>query len=208
MNNGAGKEFFTADWHIGHANILTLTNRSQPNIWTMEKEIKDNINAIVGANDWLNVLGDISYKCSVQHTVDFIRSLNCKLRILLGNHDKVLRKACLNGMLDDLVKAGRLEIIGGKMALEDHTLSVSKMMEIEGQRVFISHYSHRSWPHAFRKSIMLFGHSHHNLPNYFRSMDVGVDTFTETHQKFFPWSWEEIKTEMEKVKIEFKEKED
>ena len=162
---------------------------------------------MVSPNDHLWIIGDLAYKCSADYISRFLHSINGTFHVICGNHDKPFREACERGMMDDLFKSGKLEVIGGKEAIEDHTLSISKMLEIEGQRVYISHYAHRTWPNSFRGSIHIFAHSHSNLPNFYKSMDVGVDTFTETHQRFYPWTWDEIKANMEKVKEEFKEKE-
>ncbi len=44
-----------------------------------------------------------------------------------------------------------------------------------GQRVFLSHFACRTWPGIRKGSGHFYGHSHGELPNYYRSRDVGVD---------------------------------
>lgn len=73
----------------------------------------------------------------------------------------------------------------------DPSESTIKTVTIEGVQFVLSHYSLRSWTHAFRRVIHLFGHSHGRLPPYYRSFDVGVD-----NNNFFPFSFKQI---MEKV---------
>lgn len=51
----------------------------------------------------------------------------------------------------------------------------------------MSHYPMREWSGFWYNSIHLFGHVHNTLPDYGRSMDVGVDT-----NDFIPYSLEQI----------------
>ena len=186
------KTYLTADSHAGHDNILHLCHRPFPNIESMEAELIANHNEIVTDSDLVWNLGDVAYKCSPQHVVDYLSALKGQHAIILGNHDKPLRQAYRLGLLRDLWKSGKVEIIGGKELIEDPNLWPSYLTEIEGQSVFLSHCGTRTWPGAFRGTIHCYGHSHSKLPMLYKSMDVGVDMETETHKRFTPWSWSEI----------------
>ncbi len=181
------KTLFTSDQHLLHENILRLCNRPFPTIQEHDRTIISNHNSLVSDNDTVYCLGDLAYKCSDYDIVDKIRNLNGKLIIILGNHDKALRLALCKGLLKKELNSGKVEIVGGRDAIMDHTLSVSKMIVIDGQKIFISHYSYRSWPGAFRGTIHLFGHSHSRLSPFYRSFDVGVDC-----NNFFPYTSDEI----------------
>ena len=110
------------------------------------------------------------------------------------------------GLLEKELRDGKIEILGGKCAIEDHTLAISKMLDFNGQKIFIGHYGHRTWPSAFRGTIHLFAHSHSNLPPLYKSFDIGVDTHSETHKRFYPYSLQEIFNIAAKITDEFSEK--
>ena len=200
--------YFSADQHYGHANVLELCKRPFSTIWDHDKRIISNHYSIVTDNDETLNIGDVGFRSSAFHVAECIKKMNGKHVILLGNHDKPLRQAYERGLLKDMLKSGKLEIIGGEMSIQDHTLAIYKMIEIDGQRVFVGHYAVRTWPSAFRGSFHLFGHSHSNMPDLYKSMDIGVDTQTETHQRFFPWSWKEITDHMNAKPDVFSEKEE
>jgi hypothetical protein len=50
-------------------------------------------------------------------------------------------------------------------------------MEVKdnGKRVWLSHYSHRTWPGAGKGAFHFYGHSHGSLEGIGLSRDVGVD---------------------------------
>lgn len=184
------KIFITADYHCGHSNILRICNRPFANIYEHDMALVRNSNALVSNEDLLINLGDVGYKCSAKYISETLKKFTCKrMMVFLGNHDKSFIQACKDGMFDDMFASGKLEVVGGKAAIDDPSLSTSKMVEIGGQFVWLSHYSYRTWPRAFRGAIMLHGHSHGNLPELPKTkcFDVGVDVW-----KYFPVSFDSI----------------
>jgi len=199
------KIWFSADTHYSHANVLHLCDRQFSDIYEHDKILIQNHNSLISDNDDFYHLGDFAFRCSAERVREIIKKLNGRIRIVRGNHEKPLLQAVERGLLNDMLNSGKLEIFGLKAILEDSTLAISKMINVEGQLIFLSHYSHKTFPNAFRNGQHLFGHSHGRIEPYFKCRDVGVDTFSETHQRFFPWSYEEIKEEMEKVIEPFSE---
>lgn len=202
MNN---KLWFSSDTHYSHANILHHCNRQFLNIYEHDEVLINNHNSVVNKNDDYFFLGDFAYRCSPERVSEIINKLNGHIYIILGNHDKPLLQAVKRGLLTNVLNSGKLTIFGLSTILEDNTISISKMINVEGQLIFLSHYGIRSWPSSFRGSFHLFGHSHSRLQPFYKSMDVGVDVETDTHRKFFPWSYEEIKIQMDKVTEPFGE---
>ena len=197
--------YVSSDQHIGHFNVLKLCNRSFSSIEEHDGTIIDNHNSIVSDSDTVWNLGDFAFRCSASYAASSIKRMNGNIKLILGNHDKPIRQAYKKGLLKDILDNGKLEIIGGELAINDPTLAISKMITIDKQKVFLSHYSYRTWPNAFRDAIHLFGHSHSNLSSYFKSFDIGVDIETKTHKRFYPWSWDEIVNEMNQITADFKE---
>lgn len=194
--------YITGDYHLMHNNILRLCNRPFPNIETHDLEIISRNNEVVSNKDTIWDLGDISYRSSsLEKLVDYLNQLNGKRKLLLGNHDTAIRKAYKKGLLDKLIKSGKLEVIGGESAINDPSLIVAKFLNEFGHKFVLSHYAYRTWPHAFRGTIHLYGHSHGNLPPHYASFDVGVDS-----NNFRPWSLNDILKHVEELNKNFSEK--
>lgn len=83
--------FFTADWHLGHENIIKLCKRPFLDLGQMAHTIRTQWNHVVQPGDDVIVLGDVSLR-SVVHHRDFIESLHGTKWLVPGNHD-----ACWGG---------------------------------------------------------------------------------------------------------------
>ena len=165
--------WFTADFHLGHANIIRFCSRPFTTVGEMDQAILERLNASVKANDILYLLGDF---CMGGHArvVAYRRRIRCqKIFAVPGNHDKQARK-----LKEDLLWL-------------DNLAEVS----IHGQRIVLCHYALHVWNRSNHGSWHLYGHSHGRLletPNSL-SMDVGVDT-----HDFRPWHYDEIADIMRK----------
>lgn len=198
------KIWFSSDTHYLHRNIMRFCGRNFSSIEEHDACLLNNHNSLVSNNDEYWFLGDFAYKGQPEEAVKIFKKMNFgKCYFLFGNHDKIFRQAIQKGLLNDYLNIGKLEIIGGDIAVNDHTLSVSKTIEINGQNIFISHYAHQTFPHAFRGAWMLFGHSHNNIILPYRAIDVGVDA---VQKKYFPISIEEIADVMNEKKSVFSER--
>lgn len=242
--------FFTADWHLNHANIIKYCNRpflneeersllelsqrgslplksikiSQESVNKMNDSIISATNKVVDQNDNLVLIGDFCWNSTPKDIVkSLVSKINCKnLYLIWGNHDnRQTFKPLFKSTYDQY------------------------LFHIEGQHIFVSHYPCRSWPHSSYKSWMLYGHVHNrfwhfdngvfsnkesvelknytadllnktnasytnshiddfilSLKNIFRkpvlSLDVGVDNVREGYDFGTPWSFEEVKSHMER----------
>lgn len=137
----------------------------------------DRINETVKVDDTLYILGDFCYKG--KKPIEYRSRIACQnVHLVLGNHDK------RNHYKDDL----------------QGFLSVKDVAEIIycNQRIYLSHYPHRSWPASHKGSWMLYGHVHSTLDyedknSSRKTIDVGVDN-TINYGKLFgePWSFKEL----------------
>lgn len=151
--------YFTADLHVGPYNRRTLQNRGFGTDWVRHMEIvRDSINETCDRSDLLYIGGDLGFKGEFQMLSDFIKSLRCRKKIVIGNHDD------------------KKQLIG----LKNHDL----IEDVKNQYCFklyneyfhISHYPLMEWNHFFENAIHLHGHTHGNLPqNNLRMLDVGID---------------------------------
>lgn len=154
--------YFTADWHIGHNNIIKYCKRpfmnsveqgllelanmgtiplkevriSKESAIAMGNCIIDSTNAVVSQSDKLVILGDV---CSRHYYEEIRNRINCKeIYLIFGNHDD------RNNIPKNLF-AG---------TYDQYTFS------IDGQKIFCSHYPCRSWDESYQGAWSLYGHVH------------------------------------------------
>jgi len=169
-----GKIFITSDTHFGHQNICRgVTNwrtqdgkipidstRDFETIDQMNQRLVDGINNMVGQDDTLIMLGDVSFG-GFENIGIFLDRLVCKnIHLILGNHDT--------------------HIANNKGNIQSRFLSTQHYLEVKlNDRNFVlCHYPLQSW-HGLNKGVIhLHGHSHLGRETKFgngKRMDVGVD---------------------------------
>jgi len=167
--------YFTADLHLGHANVIHHCSRDVANVADMDAAILNAINQTVARADTLWILGDFAFRG--RSPFYYRDQINCvNVRLLFGNHDK--RNKC---------ESAEFAFVG-----DVAEISVGK------QRIWLSHYAHRSWPASHRGSWHLYGHSHGALDADDRALglnalDVGVDNFyANGPAQWTPWSLDDV----------------
>jgi calcineurin-like phosphoesterase family protein len=154
------EKWFTADTHAWHQNIIRYCSRPWKDARDMTHEMAANINAHVPANGVLYHLGDFSW--GNEMWVEGFRSMiNCrKIRLVLGNHDKLIRR------------------IPGLQTLFDNVCDIEEVNLLsKRKKIVLCHYAMSTWNASFHGSWHLYGHSHGTLEENPRSLsfDVGVD---------------------------------
>jgi len=159
--------WFTADFHLGHANIIRFCSRPFATVGEMDQAILERLNNSVKVHDTLYFLGDFCMGAQAR-VAAYRRRISCtKIFVVPGNHDKHVRKlregfSCLDNLAE---------------------------VSIHGQPIVLCHYALRVWNRSNHGSWHLYGHSHGRLPEAPNSlsMDVGVDA-----HDFRPWHYDEI----------------
>lgn len=167
--------WFTADLHLGHKNIIKYCTRP----WTadargveaMNEALVENWNRVVAPEDTVWNLGDFAFCCSPAYAHSVLWRLNGRHHLLRGNHD---------GWLE--TSTNRLE--SGERVIMCYEGYVE--IEVEGQSIVLCHYPMRSWHHCQRGVWHLYGHVHHLLPPFGKSVDVGVDATWEVLSQSAP----------------------
>lgn len=132
------KNFYIADTHFGHANVIRFDDRPFQTIEEHDETIIANWNSVVQPDDHVYILGDFAFK-NENDVSDYTRQLNGHLHLIRGNHDKRTPEyeKCFESV--------------------DDVLSVSDVANGIKQTVVLCHY----WmPFIGRKKIMLYGHTH------------------------------------------------
>lgn len=143
----------------------------------MDQVILDNINEVVGVDDTLYILGDFCFKG--KKPIEYRSRIMCQdVHLILGNHDR------RSDFKDDLQ---------GFSSVQD----VKEIIHCN-QRIYLSHYPHRSWPASHKGSWMCYGHCHSKLDYEDKlsnrlTLDVGVDNTVNYNKPFGqPWSFKEL----------------
>ncbi len=165
------KIFFCSDTHISHINILKYVNRPFADIHEMNRELVRRWNSVVSADDTVYHLGDVAFG-SVKTAEEVLFSLNGKIVLVAGNHDRRLKKT-------DALRA-RFEKIVDYYELKH---------EGESERIVLSHFPHMAWNESHHGALHFHGHSH-SVPGRVLTgtslrCDVGVDNFDFTPRQLW-----------------------
>lgn len=166
--------WFTSDTHFGHANIIRHCARPFATVNEMDDALEANWNACVKARDTVYHLGDFAF-LKPGLIANQLRRLGGKKHIVLGNHDKAIRKA-------------RAEFTGPGLF---ESINDCLELDMRGMQISLFHFAQRVWNGSHFKAIHLYGHSHGNLPPLGRSVDVGVDC-KEITPEYRPVNLDEI----------------
>lgn len=163
--------FFTSDTHYHHSRIIEYSKRPFKDVEEMNEALITNYNSVIKSSDDVYHLGDFAFADKDAINI-VLRRLNGRKHLIFGNHDKQFRKY--------------------KELLSKHFIWAKDYAEInvDNQKIILSHYSFRVWNASHRGSWNLYGHSHCNLfddPKLL-SIDVGVDCHS-----YYPIPFEEVK---------------
>lgn len=170
---------FTSDNHFFHTKVMEYSDRPYETGGEMNEKMRDEWNRVVKPKDTVWMLGDVGF-AALPTLVPFIESLNGFKHLVLGNHDKAIRKKA-----PELIKAGVFQ------SIQDY-----KELKHDGHLFILCHFAMRTWNKAQYDSMHLFGHTHGYLKPRGRSVDVGVDDKNITHE-YRPVSMDEVLAFME-----------
>jgi calcineurin-like phosphoesterase family protein len=190
--------WFTSDTHFGHTNIAgpKISNwssgyRDFNSVHEMNMALVNGINKYVKEDDILYHLGDWSFG-GVHNILQFRNLIICKnVHLILGNHDQ--------------------HIVDKEIKYHDTSFNPIELftsvqdvltLDIGKTKLFLSHYSHRVWLGSHKGVIHLYGHSHGSIPDYGKSMDIGVDVAFKKFSEYRPFNIGDITNIMSKRTIE------
>lgn len=151
--------FFISDYHLFHKNVLKFDNRPFIDTDEMHVEIEKRWNEVVGPNDIVIYLGDLSFarREEKDHVKGILYSLNGTIHYVLGNHDDA----------DEIRQIGRFETVSDYLEVkitQYATTGVGSQMLTRVETLFCCmHYPIYSWNQKHRGSIHVHGHCHGNM---------------------------------------------
>lgn len=190
--------WFTSDTHFGHTNIAgpkvsswKSGYRDFNSVHEMNMALVNGINKYVKEDDILYHLGDWSFG-GVHNILQFRNYIVCKnIHLILGNHDQHIT--------DKEIKYHDTSFNPIQLFSSVQDVLNLKLGKTE---LFLSHYSHRVWLGSHKGIIHLYGHSHGSIPDYGKSMDVGVDVAFKKFGEYRPFNIGDITNIMSKREVE------
>jgi calcineurin-like phosphoesterase family protein len=122
----------------------------------MNKALIKNWNSVVSYDDEVYHMGDVSFGTD-KDVSEFIHSLNGKIYLIKGNHEKPILSKESNRKRFEWIK-------------DYHELDVSNRA-----KMCMFHYPIGSWNKSHHGSLHVHGHCHNSFAPVGRMMDVGVD---------------------------------
>lgn len=169
--------FFTADLHLGHANIIRYCDRPFADVAEMNDALVANWNDTVRPGDEVIVLGDFAMG-RIAETLPLAERLNGRKILLAGNHDR-----CWAGHSKHFDRESRRYLDAGF----DEIWQGTARLDLDGTPVLASHFPydgdsqdldrHRDQRPADHGDWLLHGHVHEKWKVNGRMINVGVDVW-------------------------------
>ena len=160
----SGKIFLTSDTHFGHDREFIWKVRGFNSVEEMNETIVQKWNEIVSTEDDVYILGDVIL--GDPSNIEYVKRLNGKLHIVLGNHDTSKRE----GMYRSLPNVIEVAEVGIRLKYKKHHFVLTHYPMMTGNLEKES---------LKQMSLNLYGHTH-QASNFFNDMPfmyhVGVDS--------------------------------
>lgn len=170
--------WFTADLHLGHANIIRYCQRPFADADAMDRALVERWNDAVAEGDEVWVLGDFAMG-RIAQTLPLAGRLRGRKVLVAGNHDRCWQahRKGVERWTQEYLDAGFAEIRQGTVELD-----------LAGQRVLACHFPYvgdsqdvdrfvQERPRDDGRSWLLHGHVHERWREAPRMVNVGVDVW-------------------------------
>jgi calcineurin-like phosphoesterase family protein len=167
--------WFTADLHLGHANIIQYCARPFTDVEAMNRALIEQWNEVVDDGDDVWVLGDVAMG-KIAETLPLVSELRGRKLLLTGNHDRCWdghgRRA--EGWTERYLDAGFVAIYHGQIDLE-----------VGSGTAVACHFPYRGDSKDHDRFVeqrpidrgrwLLHGHVHERWRQHGRMINVGTD---------------------------------
>lgn len=163
--------FLTSDNHFFHLNVIKYCNRPFSDLSDMNQQMIDRWNSVVQPTDTVYHLGDFILSNDIRKIDWILNSLNGKIFLVRGNHDKAFLKKLPKCHPDSQSKF---------IDIRDY-YSTTFQYGLNKYYVVMMHYPILRWDKCHHQSTHLHGHSHNRPvpPEEYhpRRVNIGVDMF-------------------------------
>ena len=133
--------FYIADLHLNHENMITMEKRPFDNIIQENEKIIYNWNEVVGPHDDVWVLGDCFWS-NEDMAIQIMRQLRGRKHLIIGNHDRP------NNNLSVFWES------------KDYYKEVPETLNGKQIKVILCHYPIPFFKGQHKGNVMLYGHVH------------------------------------------------
>lgn len=139
------RNYYVADTHFGHANVIRFDRRPFADVDEMENVICHNWNAAVWKDDVVYIIGDYCWN-KADEWIRITKRLHGQKVLVVGNHDLKQMPSELRRLFADVKEA--------------------KVVDDNGRKVQLRHYPEMFYNHANNPNYyMLCGHVHTTAEN-------------------------------------------
>lgn len=133
--------FYIADCHFGDAQVIAFSHRPFNSVEEMDEVMMKRWNQTVKTSDDVYIVGDLMYR--TDDPEKYLRRLNGRLHLILGNHDRLLQEM-------PRIRSYFCEI-AQYAVIQDHR-----------HRIVLFHYPMLEWEGFYYGTWHIYGHIHNH----------------------------------------------
>lgn len=146
--------YYISDLHLFHKNVTRagkdFDDRPFDNLEEMHLIVKDKWNAKVTNGDTVYILGDLAMRGTQEDLIAFVSMLKGHKVMVKGNHDDI-KDLRYKQLFDEICDYKEIsDTLGGKNV-----------------KLVLCHYPILMWKDQHRGSILLYGHVHNSIEEYY-----------------------------------------
>ncbi|HFU4451001.1 TPA: metallophosphoesterase [Streptococcus suis] len=141
-------QYFIADTHFFHENIIFSCDRPFSNVEEMNNTMITNWNNRIKNNDDVYILGDMFFRADIKEINNTLKQLKGKKYLIHGNHDDYINHPDFDTSVFVFIKPY-------------YTFKHNK------RKFILFHYPILEWEGKKQGSILLYGHVHNDCPDYY-----------------------------------------
>ena len=130
--------YYTADLHLGHANVIRHCDRPFKSVDEMDEALIRNWNSRIHHLDTVYIVGDLFFR-NRRPCEACLAELKGRKHLITGNHD--------SSWMKKTDWPGFFESVNSLLTMKDN-----------GRLITLCHYPMMTWPDSRRDSFMVYGH--------------------------------------------------
>ena len=146
--------YYISDLHLFHKNVTRagkdFDDRPFDNLEEMHSILKDKWNAKVTNGDTVYILGDLAMRGTQEDLIAFVSTLKGHKVMVKGNHDDI-KDLRYKQLFDEIC---------------DYK-EISDTLDGKNVKLVLCHYPILMWKDQHRGSILLYGHVHNSIEEYY-----------------------------------------
>lgn len=156
-----------SDPHLGHNpkwNVPLWKARGYDSVGEHDADIINKVNAMLGPNDILLMLGDFCLNATVESFNSYLDRFNCQIWAIWGNHNNPHEKAIFRKAMGSNY-VGNVQVESYPFKYKNMTYFGDRLKLVwNGQFCVLDHFPIYVWEEMQHGAWMLCGHSHYGCP--------------------------------------------